>query len=103
MLRSRGLVSTVTVEASTMGSAGPVFAAAVSVEAYVEWKRRRVRNAEGKEVVAHGTAYARLGTDTTAPVGARVTSSGRVGYVIGHTVRDGRTAALPSHVEIHLT
>lgn len=102
ILQGRGLVSTITIEPYLGdGGAGALYGPAVEVPAYVEWKRRKVRNALGKEVTSTGTAYGRLGI--TAPPESRITTDRGTAYVIGETVHDGAGLPVPSHVELHLT
>lgn len=84
------------------GGAGPRYGTGVAVRCFVDDKRRRVRNQLGKEVVAEATVYCPLATD--APVESRVTlPSGRTGYVITASRRDGGGLPTPDHLELALT
>lgn len=102
ILRARGLTSTVTIEPyEGQGGAGPRYGAPVEVEAFVDAKRRKVRNSLGEEVVSESTVYCALGTD--APEKSRVTAGGRVGYVIASKRHDGAGLPVPDHLEMGLT
>lgn len=102
ILRSRGLVSTITVEPyEGQGGAVPLYGAPVVVEAYVERKRRVVRNPQAERVVSSSTAYCRLAV--TAPPKSKVTVDGEVTYVINQGRNDGAGLPLPSHLELFLT
>ena len=103
VLRDRGLTCTVQVEPYLgAGGAGPRYGPAVTVEAFVDETRRKVRNALGEEVLSEATVFARLAT--TAPEKSRITlPSGRVAYVIASKRRDGGGLPTPDHLEVFLT
>jgi hypothetical protein len=83
------------------GSFGPTYAAAVTVRALVERKRRLVRNGEGDEVISETTVRARLGL--VCPPQSRVAlEDGTVSYVIASGPHDGHGLPVPSHLEVTL-
>ncbi|MFD1940535.1 hypothetical protein ACFSKW_54680 [Nonomuraea mangrovi] len=82
------------------GPFGPEFGTAVTERAFVDEKRRLVRDAEGAEVVSETTVYMRLAA--TCPAGSRVTVNGRTSYVITASRRDGGGLPTPDHLEVAL-
>ena len=84
------------------GGAGPRYGPSVSVRCFVDEKRRRVRDTLGQEVVSEAAVYCPLATD--APPSSRVTlPSGRTGFVITASRRDGGGLPTPDHLELALT
>ncbi|GGS88492.1 hypothetical protein ACFFV7_50960 [Nonomuraea spiralis] len=82
------------------GPFGPEYGEQVTESAFVDDKRRLVRDAEGAEVVSETTVYMRL--DATCPTGSRVTVNGRVTYAITASRRDGGGLPTPDHLEVAL-
>lgn len=88
-----------------VGGMGHVFAAPVTLLAYVDDSRRLVRNADAREVVSGSTLY---DVDVTrsgvyAP-GSRVQlPSGREATVLMVAVRTAGALGLPEHIEAALT
>lgn len=84
------------------GGAGPTYGPAVTVRAFVDESRRRVRDSTGREVTAEATIVCPLAT--TAPVESRITlPSGRVATVIAAARRDGGGLPTPDHLELATT
>ncbi|MGW4469669.1 hypothetical protein ACWENQ_08350 [Nonomuraea sp. NPDC004354] len=82
------------------GPYGPQFGTATTERAFIDEKRRLVRDAQGAEVVSETTVYMRL--DATCPAGSRVTVNGRTSYVITASRRDGGGLPTPDHLEVAL-
>jgi hypothetical protein len=101
VLARRGLVITITVEPYLgQGGAGPLYGPPVEVEAYVEARRRLVRDT-AERLVSSTTVYCRL--SVVAPVKSRTTVRGQTGYVLSVLEHDGGRGRLPSHRELLLT
>lgn len=100
LLRQAG--QDITVEAyAGAGPHGPTYAAAQTVRAIVERKRRLVRNSEGAEVISETTVRMQLGT--TCPPESRVTlADGTQSFVVTSGTHDGRALPVPSHMELAL-
>lgn len=96
------VLQTVTIEPrlGQTGSGAPAFGPPVAVEAVVDQTRRRVRDAQGAEVVSQ-TTFA-CATGTSCPDGSRITlPDGQITYSITVSAgRDHGQGALPGHVEI---
>lgn len=82
------------------GPFGPEYGAQVTERAFIDDKRKLVRDAEGVEVVSETTVYMRL--NATCPAGSRVTVNGRVTYAITASRRDGGGLPTPDHLEVAL-
>lgn len=82
------------------GAHGPLYGPAVEVRCFADDKRRRVRAANGDEVISETTVYCLLGTN--APTGSRVTVNGRASIVINALRRDGGGLPTPDHLEVIL-
>ena len=93
-------VSVVTVAGS--GGMGDIYAAPVTLDCFIDDKRKLVRAAGGAEVVSETTIYAPAGT--TILEGSLVTlPGGRVATVLTVAVRSSGILELPDHVEASLT
>lgn len=82
------------------GPYGPEYGEQVTERAFVDEKRKLVRDAEGAEVVSETTVYMRLAA--TCPAGSRVTVDGRTTYAIASSRRDGGGLPTPDHLEVAL-
>lgn len=82
------------------GPFGPEYGDQVTEQAFVDDKRRLVRDAAGAEVVSETTVYMRLAAD--CPTGSRVTVNGRTTYAISASRRDGGGLPTPDHLEVAL-
>ncbi|MFE3449627.1 hypothetical protein ACFXJ8_11895 [Nonomuraea sp. NPDC059194] len=82
------------------GPFGPEFGDQVTERAFIDEKRRLVRDAEGVEVVSETTVYMRLAA--TCPAGSRMIVNGRLTYVITASRRDGGGLPTPDHLEVAL-
>jgi len=84
------------------GPFGPSYGDPVQARAWVDERRRLVRDPEGAEVVSEATVY--LPPGTACPVGSLVTlPSGREAEALAVAVRDGGGLPTPDHVEVALT
>lgn len=83
------------------GPFGPKYGPAQPVECWRADKRRLVRNADGREVVAETTLYMRLSVD--CPPESRVTVDGRARTVITAARHEGAGLPLPECLEVTLT
>lgn len=82
------------------GPFGPQYGDQVTERAFVDEKRRLVRDAQGAEVVSETTVYMRL--DAVCPAESRVTVNDRTTYVITASRRDGGGLPTPDHLEVNL-
>lgn len=100
-------VHTVTVETyQGVGSLGDVFAAPVTVAAFVEDTRRLVRDKNGEQVVSETTLYTYLTNAALFTTNSRVTVAGapaRAARVIRQNANDGGPLDLPDHLAVALT
>lgn len=103
VLQSRGMTSTVEIEPYIgQGGAGSLYGDKVTdVPMLVVWKRRKIRNSLGEEIVAEGTVICRL--DVNAPEKSRITVGDRVAYVVASIRQDGGGLPTPDHLELGLT
>jgi hypothetical protein len=82
------------------GPFGPEYGEQVIERAFVDEKRKLVRNAAGAEVVSETTVYMRL--DAVCPAESRVTVNERTTFVIAASRRDGGGLPTPDHLEVAL-
>ena len=100
-LRARGLLTPITIEPYLGESgAGPVYGPPVQVEAYVEAKRKLLRDA-AERLVSNSMAVCHL--DTTAPAKSRVTVAGVASTVLRSSQHGTLAGPLPAHLELLLT
>jgi hypothetical protein len=82
------------------GPFGPEYGEQVVERAFIDEKRKLVRDAEGAEVISETTVYMRI--DATCPAESRVTVNGRTTIVITASRRDGGGLPTPDHLEVAL-
>ncbi|MFF0860901.1 hypothetical protein ACFYUV_04010 [Nonomuraea sp. NPDC003560] len=70
----------------------------VAERAFIDEKRRLVRDSEGAEVVSETTVIMRL--DAVCPAESRVTVNGRITYAIVSARQDGAGLPTPDHLEV---
>lgn len=95
-------VQTYTGEAAT----GPVYAAGVTIDCFVDDARKLVIAASGEQLASSTTIYAPLSTATLFAAGSLVTSpafgDGRTARVVDVNALDAGSLDLPDHVEVNL-
>ena len=81
---------------------GPVYAGPVTVRCWLERKRRRVKDAQGREVVSEATFWCRLDAVDAPPESKVTLPGGRQTTVIVQAPYDPGGLPAPSHLEVSL-
>lgn len=67
---------------SGSGAYGDIYLSSRNWTCSVDWTRRKVRNANGEEVVSEFVIEAPYGAEADFPPGSKVTIAGRISFVI---------------------